>query len=121
MGFNAEAIASNFNARGLARAGGREDAIFRSVVAPGLAQAVSARAQGELGLQNLKIQSALQQAGISTQQWAIMIQAITAESASNQGSGFGDFLGSLAGAGVGFLLAGPAGAAARANVGSQVV
>lgn len=119
MGFNAEAIAANFSSRGLARAGAREDAIFRQVVAPGLAQAVSARAQGELGFQNLKIQSALQQAGISTQQWAIMIQAITAESTSNQGGGFGQFLGTAIGAGAGFLLAGPPGAAAGASAGSQ--
>lgn len=116
MGFNAEQVASGFNARGLSRAGAREDAIFRQVVAPGMAQAVGARAQGEIGFQNLKIQSALQQANISTQQWQIMIQALTAESTSNLGgSGIGGLVGGLAGA---FL--GPVGAAAGAKIGDEL-
>ncbi len=122
VGFGAESVRERAGARGLFRAGETEEAIVREVLAPAEAGVAAAITQSELGFEQLALQRESIAAGLDVQVFGIQAQIEAAQRQAEAAETAGLFggIGSIVGAGLGFLAGGPPGAAAGAQIGGSV-
>ncbi len=119
FGASLESFRANAASRGVFASGPALQAEFRDVVAPAAVAVESARTRGALGFETLRLQqfNVAQQFKLRAVELALEKYLGEKAAAAAEKAGLFSAVGSVVGAGVGFALGGPPGAA----VGSQVV